>query len=198
MTDTSQAITDLKNLKIHKYIRHRRIWKPFMEKYNIQKLCELGVFEGKHFDLLIEHNPQLAVAVDAWRNDGVLSRNDSGYSQETLDKMYENFAVKMLDKPFVKIFRDYTFNVVKLFPDEYFDLIYVDADHSYDGCLKDLQDWYPKVRKGGFFVGDDFRNLLAPNTLSKIKVVKAVRKFTQLNKLTVHELPDYGWVIIKI
>lgn len=195
--DLSQAIVDLRNLKIHKTLRHRRIWKPFMEKYKVEKLCELGVFEGKHFDLLIEHNPQLAVAVDAWREDGTVSRNDSGYNQEKLDQMYQDFTLKMMDKPYVKIIRDYTFNAVKLFPDNYFDLVYVDADHSYEGCLQDLNDWYPKVKRGGFFVGDDFRNLLAPNTLSKIKVVKAVTKFRQLNKLMVYELPDYGWVMIK-
>lgn len=195
--DTPQAVTDLRNLKIHPHYRHRRVWKPFMEKYDCQVICELGVFEGKNFDLMIEHNPRLAVAVDAWKNDGVLSRNDSGYSQEILDKMYQDFAVKMLTKPFVKIFRDYTFNVAKLFSDEFFDLIYVDADHSYEGCLQDLNDWYPKVKKGGFLAGDDFRNLLAPRTLSKIKVVKAVTKFCRINNLKVYELPDYGWVIIK-
>ncbi len=195
--DKPDVITDLENLKIHKTYRHRRIWKPFMEKYNIQKICELGVFEGKNFELMIEHSPEIAVAVDAWRNDGVVSRNDSGYSQEKLDEMYQKFALKMLDKPFVKIFRDYTFNVAPLFPDNYFDLIYVDADHSYDGCLTDLKDWYPKLKDGGFLAGDDYRNLLAPNTLSKIQVVKAVRKFCQINNLEVYPLPDYAWAIIK-
>ena len=114
--DIPEEIKDLRELKIHNLWRHRRIWKPFMQKYNCQKICELGVFEGKNFGLMIEHNPQLAIAVDAWKNDGVLSRNDSGYSQEVLDKMYQDFAIKMLDKPFVKIFRDYTFNVAKLLP----------------------------------------------------------------------------------
>lgn len=195
--DTPKTVIDLRALKIHPKFRHRRIWKPFMEKYNCQKICELGVFEGKNFGLMIEHEPELAVAVDAWRDDGVLSRNDSGYSQEILDKMYQDFTVRMLDKPFVKIFRDYTFNVVKLFPDEFFDLVYVDADHSYDGCLNDLKDWYPKVKKGGFLAGDDYRSLLAPLTLAKIQVVKATRKFSQLYGVEVYALPDYGWVIIK-
>lgn len=195
--DTPEAIKDLQSLQIHPKFRHRRIWKPFMQKYSCKKICELGVFEGKNFGLMIEHEPDLAVAIDAWANDGVVSRNDSGYTQDKLDQMYLDFKKQVQNKPFVQIYREYTFDAVKRFPDEYFDLVYVDADHSYEGCLKDMQDWYPKVKKGGFLTGDDYRNLLAPNTLSKIQVVKAVRKFCQLNNLQVYELPDYAWAIIK-
>lgn len=196
MSEPSQ-ITDLKNLKIHPTYRHRRIWQPYMEKYNVQRLCELGVFEGKNFELLIAHSPTEAVAVDAWLDDGVVARNDSGYAQEKLDAMHKTFAASVADKPFVKLYREYTFEAVKRFPDNWFDFVYVDADHSYEGCLRDLTDWWPKVKPGGVLAGDDYRRLLAPNTLSKIDVVKATRKFSQLNNLQVYELPEYAWAILK-
>jgi len=191
---TPEPIIDLRNLEIRK---KKRVWKPFMEKYDCQIICELGVFEGENFDLMIEHKPKTAVAVDAWLDDGIASRNDSGYAQDTLDKQYQSFASRMADKPFVKIYREYTFKAVSHFPDEYFDLIYIDADHTYKGCLKDIEDWYPKVKKGKFLIGDDYREASAQRTGVKFGVIEAVNSFTQDNNLKVYELPRYGWAIIK-
>jgi predicted O-methyltransferase YrrM len=41
------------------------------------------------------------------------------------------------------------------FPDGDFDMIFIDGDHSYQGCLKDLEAWYPKLKKEGVFIGHD-------------------------------------------
>lgn len=35
-------------------------------------------------------------------------------------------------------------------------LIYVDADHEYDGVLADLEAYWPLVKPGGVLLGDDF------------------------------------------
>lgn len=42
------------------------------------------------------------------------------------------------------------------------DFLYVDADHSYDGVMADLDAWVPHVRKGGLIVGDDYGSTLYP------------------------------------
>ncbi len=56
----------------------------------------------------------------------------------------------------VKIYRTDSVEATNHFPDEYFDWIYIDADHSYEGCKRDLNAWYPKLKKGGMFCGHDF------------------------------------------
>src|SRR5438045_3973458 len=66
-------------------------WQPFMIKYKCDKICEIGVQNGVNFSKMISHNPEVAIAVDPWTDDGVKSRNDAGYSQEILDKQYQNF-----------------------------------------------------------------------------------------------------------
>ncbi len=36
------------------------------------------------------------------------------------------------------------------------DLLFIDGDHSYDGCAKDLKLWVPFVRDGGFVAVHDY------------------------------------------
>lgn len=38
------------------------------------------------------------------------------------------------------------------------DFLYIDADHSYEGVLADLQAWVPHVKKGGVVAGDDYNH----------------------------------------
>lgn len=192
--DIPEAIVDLQKLKIH---AGKRVWQPFMQKYNCQTICELGILSGENFELMISHTPIEAVAVDAWANDGIASHNDPGLSQMVLDQLYKDFKGKMTDKPFVKIYREYTTDATHHFPEEHFDLIYIDADHTYEGCLADLVAWYPKVKKGGFIVGDDYRHAKAPKTGVKFGVIKAVNRFTKANMLKFYEVPRHGWAMIR-
>jgi hypothetical protein len=179
-------------------IKHRRrVWKPFMEKYNIQKIAEIGVFEGFNFNLMIEHNPEVAVGVDMWIDDGIIARNDCGYPQERLNGMYNSVMESVKDKPFAKIMRMYTVDAAKFFPDEYFDLIYIDADHTYEGCKADMEAWWPKLKKGGFFTGDDYSRYRAKHTGVVFGVIEAVDEFAKNNGVAVHELSQHGWAIEK-
>lgn len=49
--------------------------------------------------------------------------------------------------------------VLARFPDEFFDFIYVDADHSYEGCRRDALAAAPKVRRGGYLAFNDFAHV---------------------------------------
>jgi hypothetical protein len=42
------------------------------------------------------------------------------------------------------------------FADEYFDWVYIDGNHLYEFVLLDLESYYPKVKAGGFLLGDDY------------------------------------------
>jgi hypothetical protein len=44
----------------------------------------------------------------------------------------------------------------KQFSDGHFDIVFLDADHSYEGCASDIQAWAPKVKSGGWLGGHDF------------------------------------------
>jgi hypothetical protein len=67
---------------------------------------------------------------------------------------------------------------LELFPDNYFDFIYVDGyAHTGEEGGKTFYQWYPKLKPGGIFSGDDYDTDIWPG------VVSAVDRFVQANKL---------------
>jgi hypothetical protein len=189
----NEVLEDISSLR---YNKRYRIWQPFMEKYDCQVIAEIGVRQGIHFEKAIRHSPKLAVAVDCWKDDGIMSRNDMAYRQEELDRQYEGFKKKMADKDFVQIYREYSFEAVKRFPDNYFDFIYIDADHTFEGCYQDICDWYPKVKSGKFLIGDDYRGKMT-KTHVRFGVVEAVNKFARDMNLSFFVFQPSKWGIIK-
>jgi len=171
-----------------------------MSKYRLDTICEIGVRDGGNFKELIKHGPKLAVAIDCWLDDKIIAHNDMLYTQGELDAQYENFKAEMSDKPFVKIHRGYSFDVAKEYPDEFFDFIYIDADHTYEGVKRDLKDWYPKMKAGGVFCGHDYVNKtkkLAAGYL-RFGVAQAVDEFVRNNDIkTFFTAPNSVWGVVK-
>jgi hypothetical protein len=76
----------------------------------------------------------------------------------------------------------------KLFSDEYFDLVYIDASHWYDDVIFDIKTWLPKIKKGGYLTGHDY--------VLGIDTFKAVNDFFgKTHSITIY--PDSSWVIKK-
>jgi predicted O-methyltransferase YrrM len=72
--------------------------------------------------------------------------------------------------------------------DRRFDFVYIDADHTYEGVKADLDAWYPLVKKGGVFGGDDYLNTTCPG------VNKAVNEFVVKHELFLNVQPNGGAV----
>jgi hypothetical protein len=51
---------------------------------------------------------------------------------------------------------DYSENVHDLFEDTSVDLVYVDGNHSYSSVLLDATLYWPKLKKGGMMIFDDY------------------------------------------
>lgn len=177
---------DFKSIETRNYYK---VWQPFMEKYKCEYVCELGVFKGGNFFEMIAHKPKFAVAIDTWNNDGVHSEKDAKYSKEELETQYKNFKETVSHFPFVRVVRDYTTNAAKSFPDRYFDFVYIDADHSVEGCYADIQAWYPKVKHGKFLVGHDYKRGFG--------VPAAVDRFVKEEGLKLMFLSPSTWAVVK-
>lgn len=62
----------------------------------------------------------------------------------------------MLHYPQLHIVRAASPEVEKIFPDNFFDLIFIDADHSYDAVKADILAWLPHVKLQRFLTGHDY------------------------------------------
>ncbi|MBE9127587.1 MULTISPECIES: class I SAM-dependent methyltransferase [unclassified Coleofasciculus] len=47
-------------------------------------------------------------------------------------------------------------SILKNFPDSYFDWIYIDGDHSYEGVKKDINEGFNKVKEDGLLIFNDY------------------------------------------
>lgn len=61
-------------------------------------------------------------------------------------------------KDVVTILKGNTHKVYEQFPDESIDFLFIDANHTYEDVMKDLQYWYPKIKKGGLVCGHDYEH----------------------------------------
>lgn len=98
-----------------------------------------------------------------------------------VDIDFTNIDPAVLDDPRVTAHRDYSHEALARFADASFDWIYIDADHSYEGCARDAVAAAPKVKPGGFLVFNDFAHL--DTKLGVYGVHRAVTKFAR----------DYRW-----
>jgi predicted O-methyltransferase YrrM len=136
-------------------------------------------------------NPSHMVLIDLF--EGITYSGDqNGKNKQyiNLEDAYKTLKLYFKDKN-VNIYKGKSSEIMKRLPNEYFDLIYVDADHSYEGTYIDLVLSYEKIKKNGIICGHDFNFVLYP------EVVKAVQHFLKnfnlkLDYTTRDILPTYG------
>lgn len=87
----------------------------------------------------------------------------------------------VMSDPRVTLHRDFSHVALAAFADESFDWIYIDADHSYEGCARDAAAAASKVTPGGHLVFNDFAHV--DTKLGVYGVHRAVTEFAR----------DQGW-----
>ena len=65
--------------------------------------------------------------------------------------------------------------IMQSFPDDYFDVIYIDGDHYYEGVKKDVVAAYSKIKQGGHIVFNDYASW-SPGFMYKCGVAKAANE----------------------
>ena len=158
------------------------------------KFVEIGVWKGDFSEQIWNiSSPNLLVLVDSWSFDekirgcapqvnGEEPLNQNFFDQakkDTYDKFESIQNVHILDLNSLDASSNYE--------DNFFDYIYIDAEHTYEAVLNDLNVWYPKLKKNGVLFGDDYYWREADDTLS---LHKAYQEF--INKKNIKK-----WCVFK-
>ena len=185
-----------------KAVKDRRDIPTLLTKMNAEVLCEIGVKEGANFNTLLVPCVKTAIAIDCWQETGIISQNDDRCSVVALNQQYQNMINLSKRDSRVQVIKDFSLSACSKFEDEYFDFVYIDADHTESAVWADLNAWWSKVRHGGILAGHDYCVTTLNYGEDKIQfgVIPAVDRFIAENKLSLHvddELPWHDWFIPK-
>lgn len=128
-------------------------------------VAELGVKKGRNARKLFHTlNPKKLYLVDPWGMDkdvGYASRITESDRHALVGYYEEIVSWSKSDESGgrIEVIRDYAISASKAFPDNFFDIIYVDTLDSYDGFYYDLCAYAPKMKDNGIIIGDDYCDL---------------------------------------
>lgn len=157
------------------------------------KGAELGVWRGETFKHLVKTCKNLHMTgVDLYEpqpdNGGpeTWTPGENGHAWD--HNAYYNDLLAFCEQfsGRAQIIKDYTTEAAKQIEDESLDFVFIDADHSYEGVIRDVGAWACKVRPGGYVMGHDIH---FPT------VQKAVNEIYGENKYHVED--DFVWWVQK-
>jgi predicted O-methyltransferase YrrM len=147
-------------------------------------IAEIGVYMGRctamwNVELINSGIDYKYYAIDHFEGSSEHDKNIDYYgeTQKNIELIKEN----------INLIKNNSLSECKNYPDEFFDIVYIDASHDYESVKKDIESWYPKVKNGGVICGDDYIG-------GWPGVVKAVDEFFK-NKPTVIGLQQ--WMVQK-
>ena len=160
---------------------------------------EIGIFEGDFAKFLINrYQPAEMHLFDLFRTaESICSGDCDGNNVRVLsgDDVYRNAISAFGSDPRVSLHEGDSKVTVRCMPDDHFDLIYIDGDHNYQGCLADLQNCYEKVKHSGWIAGHDIAiNPRKCRSYQKFGVKRAVLDFCEQKNLRVSGLFNDGCV----
>ena len=138
---------------------HKTVLKNLILEERIAVIAEVGVCRGALCRSLLKNcHDQIKEywAIDPWQHIGNGHGKSSRYDDERWETLYLRNCERMITHPQLHIVRSKSLNVVDLFPDHYFDLVYLDASHKYEDIRRDIDIWILKVKEGGILAGHDY------------------------------------------
>lgn len=131
-------------------------------------VAELGVAAGDFSHQIMElSQPQRLHLIDPWSSER--------YGDALHHDLSEHFA-NPISTGQVLIHRQTSLEALQLFPDSYFDWVYIDTTHSYELTREELRGYANKIKPNGIIAGHDY---MQGNWHSQCRygVIEAVHEF---------------------
>jgi len=145
--------------------------------------AEVGVYDGKFSESILRvTHPKILCLIDLWEFDETTEIKPR--PGEKINIVYETVLKRNSKRKNVKIYQGTSDKVLSSFPDEYFDWLYIDGDHRYEGVKSDLKLAVRKVKNGGFIAGDDY---VERNDWGVIQAVQEIIKEHNLKPICIEK-----------
>ncbi len=131
------------------------------------RVAEVGVLIGKLSEYILRNSDAHVLMVDNWQTadrqpDAYKATRDAHALHEDPERVADHKAqAANRARHFpgrAEIREGWSTEVAASVPDGTLDMVFLDADHSYEGVRDDIAAWLPKVRKGGWIGGHDYGN----------------------------------------
>jgi len=144
-------------------------------------IAEIGVAYGDFSKSLINIlKPQKFYALDTFvlvSGNEPWGRTDLKDSGKSHHEYYRSCFHSEIKGGSLETRKGLSWDMLSEFPDEYFDYIYVDADHKYESVVKDIEQVKKKIKKRGIIQFNDYCTFFPSDGLSLSGVQRAVNEF---------------------
>lgn len=191
-------------VKTYKDIQGWFDWEPlyeqivnYMPAHRESNLLEIGTWRGKSTGFLATKIMESGKHANLWAVDTFLGENTCVWQAEEVRKaggsIYDEFIQNMTDlgvyPGIVQPIKSLSLECLDKIPVKEFEMIFIDSDHNYDGIMKDLEYFWPHVKKGGVIAGHDFQH-------PQCDVARAVKDFFE-PKGTEIKIYNISWFGLK-
>jgi hypothetical protein len=137
---------------------HSLILIDILKNEEVTKFAEIGVWKSGTCKRILKNTPVIDEywAIDSWEIELACSRTEKRRTTEKWFQMHRYCCELMMHFPQLKVVKLTSELASTIFPDAYFDMIYIDANHSFENVYADIGYWLPKVREGGIISGHDY------------------------------------------
>ena len=144
-------------------------------------VAEVGVFRGEFSQRIVEIvSPRKLHLIDPWVHQEIplWEKRDDAFHVECRSQVHGRFASAVRERRVV-IHQGWSVDVLPLFPQAYFDWVYLDGDHRYPAVREELEICRTRVKLGGLILGHDYikPEIYPPEMRARFGVVPAVRDF---------------------
>jgi len=157
-----------------------RAYNTIVSRFQNANFVEVGAWKGRSFasviGTLLLNNYRNIYVVDHWL--GAPTERTTSHLEATHTDVFQIFSDNLKQLGY-----DKKYNVLKMdsisasqkFEDNYFDVIFIDADHEYEGVKHDLLSWYPKLKSGGILSGHDYGHVPIMMALKEVIGLNHIR-----------------------
>jgi len=111
---------------------------------NHKVIAELGSWKGRSTHALLTGTKGVITAIDTW--EGSQDKGDATNEQAKKDDIYEIFRENTKEFENLNAIKGRGSEVVKNFADKTFDMVFIDAGHTYEEVKEDIENWLPKAK----------------------------------------------------